>query len=396
MASPKDKLLESAQKAILKGQIDKAIKDYEQLVALEPKDLKHRQKLGELLARANRNSDAIRQFETIARSYENDSFYLKAIAVYKQIQKLDPANLNITLTLAALNEKQGLSGNALAEYKLVVDQYERTGKAKEAAGVLEKMLAIDKENLNVQLKLAETYVTASMKDEAYTQFTAALKTIKTRGDNATFERIATKVQALFPDRDLLFESLALDAQTGSPAEIIPRLRSFLAKQPAHKRGLTLLAELQKKSGDAAGRLATLRQLLQRHPGDMETTCGFIDAAIEAGEIATAREALQHHFNILTKEPTVVEELFGKLRKAAPYDTSILQLMREFYDLTNDRAKLDEVENLLRLATPEVKSPATAQSAPEVDFSVSSGDMELDISGIGSADELFSTPATLSA
>jgi tetratricopeptide (TPR) repeat protein len=129
---------------------------------------------------------------------------------------------------------------------------------------------------------------------------------------------------------------------------------------------------------------------------METTCGFIDGAIEAGEIAAAREALQHHFNILTKEPKVVEELFGKLRKAAPYDTSILQVMREFYDLTNDRAKLDEVENLLRLATPEVKSPATAQSAPEVDFSVSSGDMELDISGIGSADELFSTPATLSA
>ncbi len=35
MASKKDKLLESAQKFIAKGQLDRAIRDYEQIVALD-------------------------------------------------------------------------------------------------------------------------------------------------------------------------------------------------------------------------------------------------------------------------------------------------------------------------------------------------------------------------
>ena len=89
MSSKKDKFLESAQKFIAKGQIDRAIRDYEQVVALDPNDIRHRQKLAELLVRANRNLEAIGEYETIGKYYADNGFYLKAIAVYKQIQKLD-------------------------------------------------------------------------------------------------------------------------------------------------------------------------------------------------------------------------------------------------------------------------------------------------------------------
>jgi len=52
LASKKDKILESAQRFVLKGQIDKAIKDYQQVVVLDPKEIRHRQRLAELLVRA--------------------------------------------------------------------------------------------------------------------------------------------------------------------------------------------------------------------------------------------------------------------------------------------------------------------------------------------------------
>jgi outer membrane protein assembly factor BamD (BamD/ComL family) len=49
----KDQLIASAQKNLEKGQINKAIKDYQELLKLEPKVDQHKQKLADLLCRAN-------------------------------------------------------------------------------------------------------------------------------------------------------------------------------------------------------------------------------------------------------------------------------------------------------------------------------------------------------
>ena len=119
VSSKKDKHLDSAQKFLIKGQVDRAIREYEQAVTLDPKDVRVRQKYAELLVRANRKNEALREFEVIGKFYADNGFFLKAIAVYKQIQKIDPTNSGTSLTLATLNEKQGLVGNALAEYKAV-------------------------------------------------------------------------------------------------------------------------------------------------------------------------------------------------------------------------------------------------------------------------------------
>jgi tetratricopeptide (TPR) repeat protein len=150
LSSKKEKFLESAQKFILKGQLDRAIKDYEQVVALDPNDIRHRQRLAELLVRANRKEEAISEYEAIGKYYADNAYYLKAIAVYKQVQKLDPSNIKICFNLATLNEKQGLTGNALAEYSRVYNHYDKSGKSAEALSILESMMAIDPENLNTR------------------------------------------------------------------------------------------------------------------------------------------------------------------------------------------------------------------------------------------------------
>jgi tetratricopeptide (TPR) repeat protein len=201
LASKKDKLLESAQKFIAKGQFDRAIRDYEQIVALDSGDIRHRQKLAELLVRVNRKEDAVVEYEAISRQYSNNHFYLKAIAVYKQIQKLDPANIKTTLTLASLNEKQGLIGNALSEYNLAVNYYLKAGSLPEAINIIEQMLAADPENLNTHLKCAETYFTAGLRDKAYGEFTRLALLLRKRGDESAFSRVCERVKSLYPDKN---------------------------------------------------------------------------------------------------------------------------------------------------------------------------------------------------
>jgi pentatricopeptide repeat protein len=200
LPSKKDKLLENAQKFIAKGQLDRAIRDYEQIVALDSGDIRHRQKLAELLVRVSRKEDAIAEYEEISKQYSGNHFYLKAIAVHKQIQKLDPANINITLTLASLNEMQGLIGNALAEYNTAVNYYLKTGSLAEAIKVIEQMLAADPENLNTHLKCAETYFSAGLSEKAYEVFTRLAHLLRKSGDESAFNRVCDRVKSLYPDK----------------------------------------------------------------------------------------------------------------------------------------------------------------------------------------------------
>ncbi|WP_136514122.1 tetratricopeptide repeat protein [Geomonas edaphica] len=199
MASKKDKILESAQKFVLKGQIDKAIKDYQQVVAMEPNDIRYRQRLAELLVRDNRKEEAIQQYEDIGKHYADNCYYLKAIAIYKQIQRLNPGSIPTALNIAWLNHQQGLIGNALAEYSQVAAQYEKENLPKEALKVVEKMLEVDHEHAATRLKYAELlHVTGAHEQsrQAYQDLAAALSAKGLRDEAAS---VSARLTELFPE-----------------------------------------------------------------------------------------------------------------------------------------------------------------------------------------------------
>lgn len=200
MSSKKNKLLESAQKNIQKGQYGRAIKEYEEIISLDSGDVRHRQKLAELLTKANRTDDAIKEYTALAKHYVDAVYYLKAIAVYKQIQKLDPANPDISLTLASLNEKQGLIGNAIAEYNSALQLYEANNENKNSLKVLESLLALDQRNSAIRLRIAEKCFTIGEEQKALECFTSLAHDLRSNGDENGFNRVATRLTALFPDQ----------------------------------------------------------------------------------------------------------------------------------------------------------------------------------------------------
>lgn len=200
MSSKKTKLLESAQKNALKGQIDRAIVEYKQLIELDPGDLRHRQRIAELLTKINRKDEAIKEYSFLAKHYIDSVHYLKAIAVYKQIQKLDPENPDISLTLASLNEKQGLTGNAIAEYASAVQIYEKTGENLKALKALECIMSLDSGNFAVKLRIAEKYFTTGAEDKSFEIFAALLSELSNRSDENGYSLIAERAFALFGER----------------------------------------------------------------------------------------------------------------------------------------------------------------------------------------------------
>ena len=243
MSSKKDKLIEEAQKLVLRGQLDKAIKAYEQVLALEPSALNHRQKLAELLIKAGRSDDARAEFETIGKKYSSDGFYLKAIAVYKKLQGFFPGDIPIILTLAGLNEKHGLVANALAEYKHVYDFYEKSLDTAAALKMLEKMQSVDPQNVNVKLKLAEAYFKAGQVDESYAAFGKLATLVQERGDVPAFVKIDARIKQLFPQKsEFVLEVLAEQVTNGNAASAITGLQALLRTNSNDKRIWDLIVD----------------------------------------------------------------------------------------------------------------------------------------------------------
>lgn len=367
MASQKEKYLASAQKFIQKGQLDRAIRDYEQIIAADPKDIRHRQKLAELLARCNRKDDSVREYQTIAKYYDDNGFFLKAIAVYKQLQKLDSSNIEISYILAALNEKQGLVGNALSEYKNIFDYYEKAGLTEEALKTLEMMEKVDPENLEIQIKLAETHYGAGQRDKAYQEYTKAALILKNRGNDVVFEQVSKRIQNLFPEKaefslDLMIEQL----NKGVVGDSLPRLKQMLKDDPGNQTILTLLAEAYRIVGDTVNRKSICRQILDCVPDDVSAQRGLLECYIEDGDVENSLNLIQLHAPEMMSDGhcDLLEKYYTTLQNLAPYDTRVLGGLKALYEVTGDQAKLADVLVSLNILKQNISEQAVDFSQDE--------------------------------
>ena len=73
-------------------------------------------KIGDLYAKKGAKQDAIETYLKVARFYHDQGFFLKAVAVYKQILKLDPRLVDVILKLAELYRQLGLMSDAMQHF----------------------------------------------------------------------------------------------------------------------------------------------------------------------------------------------------------------------------------------------------------------------------------------
>lgn len=365
MSSKKDKFLDNAQKFLVKGQLDRALREYEQAVAIDPKDVRVRQKYAELLVRANRKDDALKEFEVIGKYYSDNGFYLKAIAVYKQIQKLTPSNLDISLTLGSLNEKQGLIGNALAEYKFVFDHYERSNRFMDAVAVLEKMLAADRDNLNIRLKLAETRHRANLIDDAYHDYTELARELRSKGDNAAYARVCERIASLFPDRkDFLLTVAENQIRDGKATAAIPLLKQIVGDDRWNPKALYLLADAARAVADPAMVKGAYGQIIKRFPGEITAIKGYLFSLKAEGNVDEAVRVLRHvEPELIRAEPETLEQFYLSFRDLSPDHPGIVEGLQRI----RGAAGIDEPASATDPAVeqvPDVAEPEEADFAPQ--------------------------------
>lgn len=252
----KETILDRAQKFTQKGAFDKAIIEYRAALDVDPRDFSIRLKIGDLYTKLNKKSEAVKEYTEVARANSQRGFYLKAIAVYKQVLKVDDTILDVHYKLAELYAKQRLIADAISEYSHIVNIFEKKGKTSEVMELLKKMSEVDPENVGVRLKLADLYQKLAFEKDALEQYFWIFDKLVSQGKLDKAEKIYLNLYSMNPSEQRVLAGLAgLYRQKGESDQFIRFSKGLL--------------NLYRESGDSEQARIVCEEMLAVRPNEPE-------------------------------------------------------------------------------------------------------------------------------
>jgi tetratricopeptide (TPR) repeat protein len=156
MASGKrEQIIEEAEKLAARGKLDAAIKQYMRAVDQLPSDTNSLNRLGDLLVKVDRIPEAIEVYQRIAEHFATDGFFLKSIAIYKKVNRLDPRRTETYERLADLYFKQGLVVEGRQQLQTLADWFLRAKQSQDAVRVYRRLVELEPANLQARAKLVD-------------------------------------------------------------------------------------------------------------------------------------------------------------------------------------------------------------------------------------------------
>jgi tetratricopeptide (TPR) repeat protein len=226
-------------------------------------------RVGDLQLKRGQADKAIESYAQVAEIFSASGFDAKAVAIYKQILRIDPAQLEAHTRLGDLYQRLGLVSEALRQFQEATEIFQGRGLKREAFDLLKRVAALDPSNISNRLKLADLLAREGMASEALQEYEAMLSDVEDREERV---RIAEQAIASFPDHPGALQALARarvgSGQTEEAIEALERAR------PAHPEDIGLreaLIEAYEAVGNADRVQSVYREIaeLYKRRGDDE-------------------------------------------------------------------------------------------------------------------------------
>jgi tetratricopeptide (TPR) repeat protein len=404
MAVQRDKVIASAEKLVAKGKIEPAIKEYERLLEDNPNDVNTLNRIGDLWVRINRNDEAVKVFGKIADHYSKDGFFLKAIAIFKKINKLDPSKLDIYAKLADLYAKQGLAMEAKSQYQVLADYYLKHGDPGNALLIYKKISELDPNSINVHVKLADLHSQVNNTAEALKEYDRVGRMLLKRGmlDEAVqVFRKALKIDAKNTDLVDSLVTALLEAKDFENAKQI--VDAALEANRDSPKLLAMMGRIQLGRGDAAGARATLERAISADPNEpvvretltelylkqndlnraLEMIAPVAERALGRGERHAAIEMLNRILRVHSGHTPTLERLVA-LYTRLNEETNILASMNSLAEAHIARGSFEEASKVLEKLIQ--REPQNAQHRTKLQF------VRSQMGGVDTLPPRSSTPA----
>src|SRR5262245_43771533 len=125
MPLDREKTYKSAERLLRQEKTQEAMRELRRLADDAPRDLLMLNRIGDLLVRMGRNSEAIGYYNGIAEQFAEAGFFPKAVAILKKILRLDPERTESLTRMGELYLKQKLPSEARHHFLHAADKHLR-------------------------------------------------------------------------------------------------------------------------------------------------------------------------------------------------------------------------------------------------------------------------------
>jgi tetratricopeptide (TPR) repeat protein len=270
LAINKRKVLDSARKYVQKGAKQKALKEYEKLLKLDPRDGKLRLEIGDAHRRWGQIDEATGQYTKVAEQYKQDGFDARAVAVYKQVLNLDSKRYSSYVALAELYQRMGLDSEAISALQTAADGYHKEGQKREALELLRKMATLDPTNTTSRMKVADLLRQEGMEEDAVSEYEAVAEELLRQESHESVPAVYARILEIKPKRvDIMVATARLLIQLRQAERAEAFARQAIEAEPDDIDHYELLCELYKTLGRVEELSETTRDLarIYRERGD---------------------------------------------------------------------------------------------------------------------------------
>lgn len=284
--SDKSSVIKEAQKYIARGQLDKAIAEWEKLIKEYP-DGNTYNAIGDLYLKKGDKTNAVDSFHKSAQFFRHEGFSLKAIALYKKILNINPSDSDALFSLGELNEEKGFTKDAIKYYLASVDNLPKEHKKNKLLEIYEKVLTLSPTKISLRDKVAEIYIEEGLMADAANQYIHIARLYSENGDT---------------EKSLEYYHKALDLQ------------------PVNRETLLEITHLYERTGNLKQAIEQIEEAVNQLPQDMDIHIRCAEIYLTDKRIEKARECL------------------GKVTKVEPANVKARKLLGDIYIKEGNREK----------------------------------------------------------
>ncbi len=265
MALDKNKIIAEATKLVQKGAFDKAIKQYERILQEDAKDVRVLLKVGELYQKKGDDRMAADAFKRVAETYADQGFFLKSVAVYKQVVKLDGDDVRVNERLSGLYQQLGLLSESMAQLQVIAGAHEKAGDGTRLLETLKRMVELDPENIGSVVRLGKLYQGANQPGPALEHYRRAAAYLKTHNRADDYLKVAERIIELAPaDLALARELANIYMAKGDTKRALAKLQVCFKADGRDVETLALLAQAFRDLGQTSKTVQVFKTLADVH------------------------------------------------------------------------------------------------------------------------------------
>ncbi|HNH46096.1 MAG TPA: tetratricopeptide repeat protein, partial [Myxococcota bacterium] len=325
MANDRNRLEQEALLHLNKGSLDGALNAYLQILKLDPKDRRLRQKVGELYLKLNRPQDAIKHLREVANGLVQEGNHRPAIAILKQVIAVVADDPSLHMDLGECYLASGYPNDARTAFDMAMRLYINLLNPALAAKAARKVADLSPGEPALKLRVAELIEQSKDPTPALAVYQEVMAEYRRRGRPDEVGRVAELALRLKPDdMGLVLDAAAARVEGQEWKKAIAHLQPAFKVAPNDPRVLDLLARTFEGLEQPDRALKVLLELA-RVAADRKDAVAETDALRRASKLGMEDDEVRSRLAIAEAKLARTERRLSALALYQPTSEGLLRV-----------------------------------------------------------------------